>query len=57
MRAHVARSIVSGDVVVRVEEGGRRYSVNGHDFSALTEAEEAARGIAPGICRAGALPH
>lgn len=57
VRAHVARSIVSGDVVVRVEEGGRRYSVNGHDFSALTEAEEAARGIAPGICRAGALPH
>lgn len=55
VRQHVARSIVGGDILVRVETGGARYSVNGQDFKARTEAEEAARGVEAGICRAGAV--
>jgi hypothetical protein len=54
VKQHVSRSIVGGDIPVRVEKGGARYSVNGNDFKSLTEAEEAARGVEAGICRAGA---
>jgi hypothetical protein len=54
VKQHVQRSIVGGDITIRVETGGARYSVNGQDFKSLTEDEEAARGVTAGICRAGA---
>lgn len=43
VRDHVARSIVGGDVSVRVETGGKRFAVNGRDFKAKSEEEEAAQ--------------
>lgn len=55
VRAHVARSIVGGDILVRVSADGAAFSVNGQDFKSLTEAEEAQRGVNAGICREGAL--
>lgn len=42
VRDHVMRSIVGGDVIVNVETGGRRFAVNNRDFTAKTEADEAA---------------
>lgn len=43
VRDHVARSIVGGDVIVNVEAGaGKRFSVNGRDYKAKTDAEEEA---------------
>ena len=51
VRAHVQRAIVGGDVTVQVEKEGKRYSVNGQDFRAKSEAEELELGIPAGICR------
>ena len=42
VRDHVARSIVGSDIIVSVETGGKRFAINGRDFKAKSEAEEAA---------------
>lgn len=42
VRDHVARSIVGGDISVKVETGGKRFAVNGRDFKSMSDAEEAA---------------
>jgi beta-lactamase superfamily II metal-dependent hydrolase len=42
VRDHVARSIVGGDISVKVELGGKRYSVNGRDFNSKSDEQEAA---------------
>ncbi len=42
VRDHVLRSIVGGDVVINVETGGKRFSVNNRDFDSKSDAEEAA---------------
>ncbi len=50
VRSHVEKSIVGGDILVKVERGGARYSVNGRDFDSRTEEEEAAIGNRPTAC-------
>jgi len=42
VKAHVAPGLVEDDVVVAVEAGGKRFSVNGKDFRAKSEEQEAA---------------
>jgi beta-lactamase superfamily II metal-dependent hydrolase len=42
VRDHVARSIVGADIHVNVEVGGKRYAVNGRDYAAKSDEEEAA---------------
>jgi hypothetical protein len=54
VKQHVQRSIVGGDITIRVERQGARYSVNNQDFKSLTEEQEASRGVEAGICKAGA---
>ncbi len=41
VKAHVEKSIVGGDITVLVDEAGQRYSVNGRDMRAKSEAQEA----------------
>jgi beta-lactamase superfamily II metal-dependent hydrolase len=41
VRGHVARAVVGGDIHVIVEKGGHRYAVNGRDYAAKSDAEEA----------------
>lgn len=42
VREKVRRSVVGDHVVISVERGGKRYSVNGRDYAASDEAQEAA---------------
>jgi len=43
VKDHVLRSIVGGDITVRVEaNGGKRFSVNGRDYKSKSDAEEEA---------------
>ncbi len=51
VKAHVERSIVGGDITVLVDTDGKRYSVNGRDMRAKSEATEAEqRGSRPDKC-------
>jgi hypothetical protein len=42
VRGHVDRAIVGGDIHVIVEKGGKRFAVNGRDYTSKSEEEEAA---------------